>query len=37
MAASIVEFDKLSAKGEEAIRKLEQGRAAEPTLQITSE
>lgn len=37
MAASILEFDKLSAKGEEAIRKLEQGRAAEPTLQITSE
>ncbi len=37
MAASIIEFDKLSAKGEEAIRKLEQGRAAEPTLQITSE
>ncbi len=37
MAASIVELDKLSAEGEEAIRKLEQGRAAEPALQITSE
>lgn len=37
MAASILEFDKLAAKGEEAIRRLEQARSAEPALMITSE
>jgi uncharacterized protein YaaN involved in tellurite resistance len=37
MAANIVEFDKLAAQGEESIKKLERGAAAQPTLQITAE
>jgi hypothetical protein len=34
MAESIVEFDKLAEAGEAAIAKMEQGRAARPTLDL---
>lgn len=34
MAESIVEFDKLAQEGEAAIAKMEQGRAARPTLDL---
>jgi len=34
MAQTILEFDKLAEEGEEAIKKMEQGRAARPTLDL---
>ncbi len=34
MAQTILEFDKLAAEGEQAIKKLEQGKAAGPTLDL---
>jgi uncharacterized protein YaaN involved in tellurite resistance len=34
MAQTIIEFDKLAEEGEAAIRKMEQGRAAQPTLDL---
>jgi uncharacterized protein YaaN involved in tellurite resistance len=37
MANTILEFDKLAAEGEQAIRKYEEGERARPTLQIGAE
>ena len=34
MAETILEFDKLAGEGESAIAKMEQGRAARPTLDL---